>query len=70
NDTGYYGRMAIFDVLVLDKALKSSIADGKLSISQLRKEGDKRGKSNLQKQGLKLVVSGVTSLKELMRVTG
>ena len=70
NDTGYYERMAIFDVLALDKATKANIADGNLSISQLRKDGDKRGQSNLQKQGLKLVVSGVTSLEELMRVIG
>jgi type II secretory ATPase GspE/PulE/Tfp pilus assembly ATPase PilB-like protein len=68
--TGYYGRMAVFDVLVLDNKLKASIANNELLIVQLRKEGDKKGKSNLQKQGLKLVVSGTTSLEELSRVVG
>lgn len=68
--TGYYGRTAIFDILVLDKDLKALIADGKLSAAQLRKEGDQKGKSNIQKQGLMKVVSGTTSIEELNRVVG
>ena len=70
NGTGYYGRIAIFDILVLDNKLKNAIANNELSITQLRKDGDKRGKSNLQKQGLKKVVSGITSLEELQRAVG
>jgi type II secretory ATPase GspE/PulE/Tfp pilus assembly ATPase PilB-like protein len=69
-ETGYYGRIAIFDILVLDDELKSNIANNKLSVTQLKKEGDKKGKSNLRKQGLKMVVSGITSLDELKRVVG
>ena len=68
--TGYRGRIAIFDILVLDDALKASIASNQLSITQLRKEGSKRGKSNLQKEGLRKVVSGITSFEELKRVAG
>ncbi len=68
--TGYRGRIAIFDILVLDDALKASIASNQLSTTRLQKEGDKRGKSNLQKQGLLKVVSGITSLEELKRVVG
>jgi len=70
HQTGYYGRTAIFDILVLDDKIKASIANEKLSVEQLRKEGDKRGKSNLQKQGLLKAVSGITSLEELKRVLG
>ncbi|GAI46989.1 unnamed protein product, partial [marine sediment metagenome] len=68
--TGYRGRIAIYDILILDNELKADIANNKLSVAQLRKEGEKRGKSNLQKQGLRNVVSGITSLKELKRVVG
>jgi general secretion pathway protein E len=70
HQTGYYGRIAIFDILVLDDVLKSDIANNKLSITMLKKEGDKKGKSNLRKQGLKTLVSGITSLEELKRVVG
>ena len=70
NETGYYGRIAIFDPLVVDNNLKTNIANQTLSVEQLRKDGDRRGRSNLRKQGLKLVVSGITSIKELNRVVG
>jgi type II secretory ATPase GspE/PulE/Tfp pilus assembly ATPase PilB-like protein len=68
--TGYYGRVGIYDILILDDALKASITNNTLPVTELRKEGDHRGKSNLQKQGLLKVVTGVTSLEELARVVG
>lgn len=70
HETGYYGRIAIFDILNLDNELKDNIANNRLSVTQLKKEGVKRGRSNLWKQGLKNVVSGITSLEELKRVIG
>ncbi len=69
-ETGYYGRTAIYDILVLDDDIKANIANSTLSITRLRREGDQRGKSNLQKQGLLRVVSGITSIEELSRVLG
>ena len=69
-ETGYYGRIGIYDFLVLDDRLKSLIANNELSVTTLKKEGNKKGRANLHKQGLKLVVSGVTSLEELKRVVG
>jgi type II secretory ATPase GspE/PulE/Tfp pilus assembly ATPase PilB-like protein len=70
HETGYRGRIAVFDILILNDELKADIANNKLSVTQLKKEGDKKGKSNLRKQGLKIVVSGITSLEELKRVIG
>jgi type II secretory ATPase GspE/PulE/Tfp pilus assembly ATPase PilB-like protein len=70
HNTGYYGRIAVFDILTLDTQLKTQIANNQLSVAYLKQDGEKKGKSNLQKQGLKKVVSGVTSLEELKRVVG
>jgi len=70
SSTGYYGRTAIFDILVLDDSLKAAIANSKLSITELRKDGDQKGRSNLHKLGLQKVVSSITSLEELKRVVG
>lgn len=70
DNTGYRDRIGIFDVLVLDKHLKSMILNNKLSIDSLKTNGEKKGKSNLYKQGVKKVVSGYTSLEELKRVLG
>ena len=68
--TGYKGRTAVFDILVLDNNMKSSIAQNPALITELKKDGDRRGKSNLQKQGLRAVVTGRTSLEEIKRVIG
>ncbi len=68
--TGYRGRTAIFDMLVVDNELKANIVSSDSWITELRKAGDEQGKSNLRRQGLKMVLSGVTSLEELKRVIG
>ena len=68
--TGYRGRTAIFDILALTDPIKQQIANNKSLIKDMRKSGDKKGQSNLFKQGLKKVVSGETSLEELKRVVG
>ena len=68
--TGYFGRIGIYDILMLDDALKASITNNTLPLTELRKEGDQRGRSNLQKQALLKVVTGLSSLEELNRVVG
>jgi len=69
-DTGYRGRIGIYDLLILDTQLKSSIAEGELTASTLKGKDEQKGKSNLHKQGLKMAVMGITSLAELNRVVG
>ena len=69
-NTGYFGRVGIYDILTIDDNLKNNISNNKLPVEELRKEGDQRGRSNLQKQGLLKVVTGFTSLEEVTRVVG
>jgi type II secretory ATPase GspE/PulE/Tfp pilus assembly ATPase PilB-like protein len=68
--TGYFDRIAICDMLIVTDQLKHNIANNELLISEMRKNGDRKGQSNLHKQGLRKVVSGLTSLAELKRVVG
>ena len=70
DETGYKGRIAVCDFLIINETLKAAITSSETMIAQLRSDGNKRGKSNLSKQGMKLVVSGFTSLEELKRVVG
>lgn len=69
-DTGYSGRTAVCDLLVITDRLKADIANSKISIAELRTEGHKKDKSHMRKEGLKKVASGITSLEELKRVIG
>ncbi len=68
--TGYRGRTAICDIWLFDDKLKAVVAHNESLMDEMRKEGDKKGRSNLQKQALREVVSGITSLEELKRVVG
>ncbi len=68
--TGYYGRTAVCDLMVVDEKLKTDIARNKSFLSYLRTDGVEKGRSNLRKEGLKKVVAGLTSLQELKRVVG
>ena len=54
----------------MDQVAKAQVLNNELAVAQLRKEGDKKGASNLKKQGLRKVVLGQTSLEELKRVIG
>ncbi len=68
--TGYFGRIAICDLLVITSQLKVGIAENKALITQLKNEGTRKDKSNLRKEALRKVTSGITSLNELKRVIG
>jgi type II secretory ATPase GspE/PulE/Tfp pilus assembly ATPase PilB-like protein len=68
--TGYWGRLAILDLLVVTDQLRADIAKNKDLITQLKNEGTQKGKSNMAKEALRKVTSGVTSLDELKRVVG
>ncbi|MBN2130378.1 MAG: type II/IV secretion system protein [Sedimentisphaerales bacterium] len=68
--TGYFGRTAICDLLVVDEAVKAQISSAEGMVAKLKLEGDNKGRSHLRKHALKKVVAGVTSLKELKRIVG
>jgi type II secretory ATPase GspE/PulE/Tfp pilus assembly ATPase PilB-like protein len=64
---GYRGRMAIFELLVMDADLRQLLATNpKLEV--LRAAARKAKMRSLQEEGLVLVARGATSLPELMRV--
>jgi type II secretory ATPase GspE/PulE/Tfp pilus assembly ATPase PilB-like protein len=67
--TGYSGRTAVCDLMVVDEAIKAKMAESGSLIDHLRSDAS-RSHTGLRKQGLKKVVAGITSLDELKRVVG
>ena len=62
---GYRGRTAIFEVLVMNDALREMLSKTpKLEV--LRQVARKQGMRGLQEEGILLVAKGITSLQELM----
>jgi type II secretory ATPase GspE/PulE/Tfp pilus assembly ATPase PilB-like protein len=68
--TGYLGRIAVLDIMSITDEMKADIADNKAIIDELKNKGNKKSRTNLRKEGLKKVSSGITSLEELKRVIG
>jgi len=68
NNTGYRGRLGIFEFMVVDDHLRELIMR-KASTAVLRKEAIKRGMRTLREGGLMAIYDGVTSLDEVVRET-
>jgi len=68
NHTGYKGRVAITEYLQLDPVLRRMINES-ASEHELKKEARKRGMRTLREDGILKAEQGLTSLKEVMRVT-
>lgn len=67
NGLGYRGRIAMYEFLILDDALREALAAG-VGIDKLRQLARAAGNRTLQEEGILLVALGTTSLTELQRV--
>jgi type II secretory ATPase GspE/PulE/Tfp pilus assembly ATPase PilB-like protein len=65
--TGFVGRTAIFELLVVGDAVRKTL-NAKPNLELLKVAARKDGMKSLQEEGILLVAKGVTSLPELMRV--
>jgi general secretion pathway protein E len=68
NYSGYRRRTGIYELLRLDDELRRLIHD-RAAEQVLREHGIRHGMHGLRRDGMRLVVSGATSLEELLRVT-
>ena len=66
--TGYHRRTGIYELLRVDDGLRRLIHD-RVAEQSLRKYALEHGMHSLRQDGLRLVITGATSLEELLRVT-
>lgn len=64
NNTGFYDRIGVFEILNITDEIKTEIMKGKSSI-EIREEALKQGYRPLVVDGLRKVVQGYTTLEEL-----
>lgn len=67
-DTGYRGRVAIHELLVMDTEIQKMVLAG-ADATALHAAVRSKGMLTLYEDGLRKVAAGVTSLEELLRVT-
>ena len=67
-DTGYKGRIGIYELLMIDNEMRRLVHD-RNSEQLIRQYASSLGMLDLRQDGIRWVVSGVTSLEELLTVT-
>lgn len=69
NFTGYKGRIGIFEILNISPSIKEAFAK-KTNEEEIKKIAKKEGLKTLTEDGILKVLAGITTLEEVMRVTG
>lgn len=64
NNTGYYGRIGIFEILIINDELRTLIVDNKSSI-EIKNAALKNGYLPLIIDGINKIINGTTNLQEL-----
>ena len=67
NDTGYIGRIGVYEIMPITTAIKECISH-KASAEAIKKSAEKEGLVTLHKAGVKHVLEGITSVAELMKI--
>jgi type IV pilus assembly protein PilB len=67
-NTGFKGRVALYEVMVLTDPLKDLVLQG-ASTAELKSESIRLGMNTLRRSGLNKVGEGMTTLEEILRVT-
>jgi type IV pilus assembly protein PilB len=68
NNTGYKGRVGLFEVMELDEEIREMIMIG-ASTSELRQKAKEKGMLTLRQSGLEKIKLGMTSIEEVLRET-
>ncbi|HWB52645.1 MAG TPA: hypothetical protein VG722_00565, partial [Tepidisphaeraceae bacterium] len=68
NNTGYRGRMGLYEIMLLDDEIRDMIVRH-ASTQVLRAEAKKRGMRTLRHGGLMAIYDGITTIEEVVRET-
>ena len=68
NDTGYSGRLALYEVLEMTEELRRAILAGE-NADEIRSRARTAGMKTLRESGLAKLVTGITTVDEVVRVT-
>ncbi len=66
--TGYKGREAIFEFMIVNETLKQMLLDG-ASVAQLRDKARAQGMKSLREAGVEAIFEGNTTIEEVIRET-
>lgn len=70
NNTGYKGRVGLYEILVKNEEIEKFILSGEISEYAVRDVAAQQGMVNMTQDGLLKAIEGVTSVDEIQRVVG
>ena len=68
NNTGYRGRVGLYEVLEVSEEIRELVLSGASAI-ELRRKGIEEGMISLRQSGVKKIKQGVTTVEEVVRET-
>ncbi len=68
HSSGYKGRTALFEIMVMDDVLRDLVMQN-ASVAVLREEARKRGMTTLRESGIRALFEGLTTIDEVVRET-
>ncbi|MCX5896096.1 MAG: type IV-A pilus assembly ATPase PilB [Proteobacteria bacterium] len=68
NNTGYKGRVALYEVLPITEPIKELVLQGASSLD-IKREAIRQGMKTLRGSGIQKLLEGVTSLEEVLKTT-
>ncbi len=69
NNTGYKGRLGIYEILTMSDEIKASLSE-KISEYEVRELAKQQGMTTMQQDGVLKVLDGLTTVDEIFRVAG
>ncbi|MBI5037496.1 MAG: type II/IV secretion system protein [Candidatus Kerfeldbacteria bacterium] len=69
HETGFRGRIGIFEMLTMNPNIEQLILSGKVSEYALKEEGHKAGMLTMQQDGILKALQGITTIDEVFKVT-
>ena len=67
-NTGYYGRVGIYELLLITDEIRSLIL-AKTDANQIKAKATSAGMLTLREEGIQKIIEGLTTTEEIMRVT-
>ena len=68
NETGYKGRMALYEVMPISKEIRALVVE-RVTADRIRSVALEKGMKTLREVGIEKARAGITTLEEVMRVT-
>ena len=68
NGIGYRGRMGIFEIFIINEELQQMIYEGR-TLVELRTKARELGMRSMREDGVRKVISGLTTADEVLKVT-